>query len=122
MIRFYTSYALVFSGLCHLICCGFPLFLSINAIFSNLILIDIFTFDSELFETLEKYLFIFTTSLFLFLIFFEIYNRRIKCSDHDNCCEEQECDSTKKRVKLNILISSILYILNSMIFLSENIV
>ena len=122
MIRFYTSYALVFSGLCHLICCGFPLFLSINAIFSNLILIDIFTLDSELLEALEKYLFIFTTSLFLFLIFFEIYKKRIKYSDHDNYCVEQECDSTKKRVKLNILISSILYILNSMIFLSENIV
>ena len=122
MIRFYTSYALVVSGLCHLICCGVPLFLSFNVIFNNLILIDIFTLDSELFEALEKYLFIFTTSLFFFLIFFEIYNRRIKCSDLDSCCEEKDCDSNKKRIKLNILISSVLYIFNTMIFLSENII
>ena len=120
MLRYYTSFFLVASGLCHLLCCGIPIILSISSIFSNLIIFEAFYLNIELLEIGEKYLFTITTIIFLSLIAYEIYNK-IKFSKGGSNCAEQECDSTKKRTKLNIYVSVVLYFFNSLIFLSENI-
>ena len=50
-------------------------------------------------ESLEGYLFALTTLMFLSLISFEIYNKKIKCSQLEDCCDEDECDDTKEELK-----------------------
>tara|TARA_B100001029_G_C14617530_1_gene212293 strand:- start:162 stop:335 length:174 start_codon:yes stop_codon:yes gene_type:complete len=53
------------------------------------------------------------------LLSFEVYNRKIKCAKEDDCCNEDECDSTKKTIRFNIILSTTLYIVNSYFFVSE---
>jgi hypothetical protein len=120
VFKYYSSYALVFGGFTHLVCCGIPLFLSFSSFFTNFIFFDSVTLDSYFLETAEIYLFGLTTLLFLMLISMEVYNKKIKCAD-DGCCAEQQCNSTKKKIKFNIALSAGLYIINSFIFLSEKI-
>ena len=71
-----------------------------------------------LLEAAEPYLFAITTLIFLLIISFEIYNKKIKCQD-DECDTEKECSTTTKKIKTNLILASILYTLNSSIFLSE---
>ena len=79
-----------------------------------------FTFlNFELLETAEKYLFALTSLIFLLLILQELYNRKIKRVNDDDCCSKKECDSTKNKIKFNLIFSSFLYVTNSFIFLSE---
>ena len=40
MFRFYSSYALLFSGLTHLLCCGVPIFLGTISVFTNVVFFD----------------------------------------------------------------------------------
>ena len=118
MFKYYTSYALVLSGFTHLICCGLPFFLSLGSLFSNLIIYESSLLDFELLEVVEVFLFAFTTIIFLTLVSVEVYNNKIKCAD-DECCVEEECDSTKKVIRFNIILSTVLYVFNSSVFLSE---
>ncbi len=121
MFRFYSSYALLFSGLTHLFCCGIPILLGTITVLTNVVFFESIATNFSILESLEGYLFALTTLMFLSLISFEIYNKKIKCSELEDCCSEDECDDTKRRIKTNILISSILYVFNSSIFLSETI-
>ena len=121
MFRFYSSYALLFSGLTHLFCCGIPILLGTITVLTNVIFFESVATNFSFLESLEGYLFALTTLMFLSLISFEIYNKKIKCSELEDCCSEDECDDTKRRIKTNIIISSILYVFNSSIFLSETI-
>ena len=119
MLKYYTSYALVFTGFTHLICCGLPFFLSFSSLLSNLVIYEAtFFLDFELLEVAEVYLFIFTSIIFLMLIAVEFYNKKIKCAD-DKCCLEEQCDSTKKAIRFNFILSISLYFVNSIFFLSE---
>jgi len=118
LFKYYTSYALVLTGLTHLICCGFPFILSISSVFTNLFVFQSLALSFVL-EVFESYLFIFTTLIFLTLISIEIYNKKIKCTKDNKCCVEEQCDLTKKKIKFNIIFSTILYVFNSYIFLSE---
>ncbi len=118
MFKYYSSYVLVIGGFTHLFCCGIPLLIGLSSFFTNLFFFDSITFDSYLLETAETFLFGLTTLLFLMLISLEIYNKKIKCAD-DDCCSEEECNSTKQKIKFNIILSLALYIVNSSIFLSE---
>jgi len=121
MFRFYSSYALLFSGLTHLLCCGVPILLGTISVLTNVVFFESVVTNLSILESLEGYLFALTTLMFLSLISFEIYNKKIKCSELEDCCNEDECDDTKRRIKTNILIASFLYVLNSSIFLSETI-
>ena len=121
MFRFYSSYALLLSGLTHSLCCGVPILLATMSVFTNIVFFESVFTNLSILESLEGYLFAFTTLMFLLLISFEIYNKKIKCSELEECCDEKECDDTKRRTKTNILIASCLYVLNSSIFLSETI-
>ena len=121
MFRFYSSYALLFSGLTHLFCCGVPILLGTLSVLTNVVFFESVVTNLSILESLEGYLFALTTLMFLSLISFEIYNKKIKCSELADCCDEDECDDTKRRIKTNILIASCLYVLNSSIFLSETI-
>ena len=121
MFRFYSSYALLFSGLTHLFCCGIPILLGTITVITNVVFFESVATNFSILESLEGYLFALTTLMFLSLISFEIYNKKIKCSQLEDCCDEDECDDTKRRIKTNILIASFLYVLNSSIFLSETI-
>lgn len=118
MFKYYSSYALVYSTFIHLLCCGIPIFVSLNSIFTNLVLFETLAFNLEFLETLEVFLFMLTSTIFFSLIALEIYNKKIKCTDNE-CCTDQECDSTKKKIRFNIIFSSTLYVLNSTILLSE---
>ena len=119
MFKYYSSYLLVLGGLTHLVCCGVPIFLGLSSVFTNLILFEFTFLNFELLETAEKYLFALTSLIFLLLILQELYNRKIKCVNDDDCCSEKECDSTKNKIKFNLIFSSVLYVTNSFIFLSE---
>ena len=120
MFKYYSSYLLVLGGLTHLVCCGVPIFLGLSSVFTNLMLFEFTFLNFELLETAEKYLFALTSLIFLLLILQELYNRKIKCvNDDDDCCSEKECDSTKNKIKFNLIFSSFLYVTNSFIFLSE---
>ncbi len=122
MFKFYSSYILVFSSFSHLICCGLPIILSFNSLLANLLLFESVAVGVELFESVEIYLYAFTSVLFFSLICFEIYNKKISCAEVDECCTKEQCDSTTKSTKLNILLSTIFYSINTLIFLRENII
>ena len=120
MFKYYSSYVLVFSSFSHLICCGLPIFLSFNTLFANLLLFESVAMGFELFESVEIYLYAFTSVVFLSLICFEIYNKKFKCAEVDKCCTEEQCDSTTKSTRFNIILSIIFYSINTFIFLQEN--
>ncbi len=121
MFKYYSSYALLLTGFTHLICCGIPFFLSISSLFTNLILIESKILNFELLELAESYLFFFTSLLFLILICIEIYNKKQRCAD-ENCSKEIQSSSTEKKIRFNLILSSILYCINSVIFFSEKII
>ena len=119
MFKFYSSYALLASNLTHLLCCGIPLFIGMSSIFTNVLLLESQNFNLEALEAFEIYLFVISSSILLMLVLQEIYNRKIKCSDDIDCCEAKECESTKNKIKINIIFSLVLYIFNSTLFLYE---
>ena len=120
MFKYYSSYVLVLSSFSHLICCGLPIILSFNSFLSGLVFFESLTIGFELFESVEIYLYSFTSVVFFSLICFEIYDKKFKCLEVDECCTEEQCDSTTKSVRLNIILSAIFYLINTLIFLHEN--
>lgn len=120
MFRYYSSYVLVFGGLTHLICCGLPIFLGLSSLFTNPFFIESLVFDFELLEVAENYLFTLTSVIFLILIFAEIYNKRKNCLN-ESCSSKTVSDSTKKKIRFNLILSTLLYFVNSVVFLSEKI-
>ncbi|MBF91807.1 MAG: hypothetical protein CMP34_03255 [Rickettsiales bacterium] len=120
MLRYYSSYVLVFSSFSHLICCGLPIILSLNSFLASLVFFESLKIGFELFESVEIYLYAFTSIVFFSLICFEIYDKNFKCVEVDKCCTDEQCESTTKSVKLNIILSTIFYLINTLIFLKEN--
>jgi hypothetical protein len=118
MFKYYSSYVLVFTGFTHALCCGIPLLIGLSSIFSNVLVFKMFAFDFELLESLEIYLFTFSTLLILMLVSMEVYNRKINCSEEE-CCDEEQCDSTQKKIRFNFIFSSILYLFNGSILASD---
>ena len=119
MFKYYSSYILVLSSFSHFICCGLPFLFSLNSLFVNVLLFESIALGFELFESVEIYLYAFTSIVFFSLISFEVYNKKFKCSEVDDCCTEKQCDSKTKSVKFNIILSTILYTINTFIFLQE---
>ena len=107
------------SCLTHLICCGFPFLIGLSSVLSNIFLFESLALNFEFLEKAELFLFIFTSLIFSLIISLEVYNRKIKCVEAADCCTEEECETTKKKIKYNIVLSSILYLFNTSLLLSE---
>ena len=121
MLKYYSSYLLVLGGLAHLLCCGIPFVLGISAVFSNLVASNTFIFDLEFLESSENYLFAFTTLLLLIVASSEIYNKKIKLNDENDCCTVPEYQSKQKKIMFNIYFAFFLYVINFSLFISEKI-
>ena len=121
MLKYYSSYLLVFGGLAHLLCCGIPLVLGISAVLSNLFVSNTLIFDLEFLEDSENYLLAFTTLLLLTIASSEIYNKKIKFVDENDCCKVTKPDSRQKKIMFNIYFSLFLYVINLSFFFSERI-
>ena len=122
MIRFYSSYILVFTSFTHCFCCGIPLLLGISSISASTLFFGSSFFNIELFEIVELILFAFSTIILTFLISFEVRNyMKEKLEKKKNCCDEKNYSLSSKIIKKNIIISSTLYIVNSVFLLSEKI-
>ena len=119
MFKYYSSYALVYSNLTHFLCCGIPSLISLSTLLSSFVFFETLASNLELLEIYEVYFFIFTTLIFISIISLEIYKTRIGSFKEDCDNSKYQCDSSKKKIKLNILIASILYLVNSYFFLSE---
>ncbi len=107
------------SCLTHFLCCGIPLFLGLTSILSNIIFLESISSNLEFLETVEHFLFAIASLIFFLLISLEIYNKKIKCADEADCCTIEQCSSTNRRIKFNIVLSSILYLVNTSFLLSE---
>ena len=121
MIRFYSSYILVFTSFTHCFCCGIPLLLGISSISASTLFFGSSFFNIELFEIVELILFAFSTIILTFLISFEVRNYMKEKLEKKNCCDENNYSLSSKTIKKNIIISSTLYIVNSVFLLSEKI-
>lgn len=121
MFRYYSSYILILSCFTHLLCCGIPILLGLSSLFSSLFYFELAFLDFELLEIFENYLFALTSLIFLMFICLEIYNKKIKPFIDNDCCQVEEDDSIKKTIRFNVIFSSILYIFNSFLFVSEKI-
>ena len=119
MFKYYSSYALVFSNFTHLLCCGLPTIIGLSSLLTNFMFIEVFISNIEAFEVFEVYFFCLTTFIFAVFISIEVYNKKVRCVSDDVCCTKYECDSSKNKIKFNLIISSILYTVNSFFFLSE---
>tara|TARA_B100000963_G_C22577771_1_gene649346 strand:+ start:823 stop:1140 length:318 start_codon:yes stop_codon:yes gene_type:complete len=102
-----------------MLCCGIPLLLSLSSIFTSTLFFESLYLKIEVLEALEIYLYAISSSIIFMLISQEIYNRKIKCSDNTDCCDSTQCESTQKRIKINITFSLVLYLFNSALFLNE---
>ncbi len=121
MLKYYSSYALVYSNLTHLLCCGLPAIIGLSSLLTNFIFVKGFISSIEALEEFEVYFFSLTTLIFIVFVSIEVFNRKIRCVSDDPCCTKYECDSSKNKIKLNLKISSILYLVNCIFFLSESI-
>ena len=121
MIRFYSSYILVFTSFTHLFCCGIPILLGISSMSASTLLFGSSFINIEIFEIIELILFVFATIILIFLISFEVRNYMKEKLEKKNCCDENNYSLSSKTIKKNIIISSTLYIVNSVFLLSEKI-
>lgn len=119
MIKYYSSHIFLIAGLTHILCCGFPVLISTNTVFVNILFSGSLITNFEWLEVLEVYLFIFSTLIILFLISLEVYQRKIKQVDQFFSLRVKD-DIRQKKIKFNIVFSSALYIFNSTLFFSEN--
>ncbi len=117
LTRFISSYFLLIGCFCHLLCCGVPFTLSILSISVNAGLPS-FLYSNLPIEKIEPVLIIFSTIILLMLILSEIHTKKIDCSNEDNCINET-CDSKKKKITINLYLSSILYFFNLIFFSLE---
>ena len=120
MLKYYSSHIFLITGLSHILCCGFPVLLSTNPMFINILFSGSLIANFEWMELLEIYLFIFSTLIILFLIGLEVYERKIRHIDK-NFFQNPIKDKRQNKIKFNIILSSALYIFNSTLFLSEKI-
>ena len=120
MFKFYSSYFLVFSSLTHTLWCGIPIIVSFASLYGNIFIFELLQNNFDFLESFELYLFTISTLVFLAFFFFELYNRKIKFLLDKNCCEVNECETTKRKIRINILLSGVLYIFNTSFFLLES--
>ena len=53
MFKFYSSYALLYTGITHLLCCGVPIFIGITSVLSNLVFFEMILHRLEFLEFFE---------------------------------------------------------------------
>ena len=118
MIKFLSSYFLLLSCLTHFFCCGIPLFLSLTSLTSILGFSTLSFFDFPWFEDIEIQLFLFTTFVFILLIFTQVNIKRFD-SSNEKLFKRPNNNLKDKLIIRNIYISSSFYLFNLLFILTE---
>ncbi len=118
MIKFLSSYLLLFSCITHFFCCGIPFILGVTSLTSILGYSTLIFFDFSWFEKIEIQLFIFTSCIFIILVFTQLKNKGLNSSTEKLFINSSE-NTKNKLIARNIYISSSFYFFNLLIFLTE---
>ncbi len=118
MIRYISSYLLVLTCSTHLFCCGIPFVLSITSLTSSLGFTSLFFNDLEWFEKFETYSLIFTLIILSLFALAELNSRKLNCAKDANC-DHPPCDNKKRLVRLNLILSAIIFSFNALVFFLE---
>ena len=118
MIKLLSSYFLLFSCITHFFCCGIPLILSVTSLTSILGYSTLVFFDFSWFEKLEIHLFLFTTCIFVILVFTQLKYKRLNSSTERLFIQSSEI-TKNKLIMRNIYLSSSFYFFNLLFILTE---
>tara|TARA_B100000700_G_scaffold288980_1_gene345963 strand:+ start:762 stop:1124 length:363 start_codon:yes stop_codon:yes gene_type:complete len=118
MIKFISSYFILLTCSAHLFCCGIPFFLSLTSLSSSLGFTSLFITDLAWFEKFETYSLIFTLIILLCFIISEVNSRRLNCVE-DGHCDHPPCDKKKRLVRINLILSIVIFSFNASVFLLE---
>ena len=118
MIKFLSSYLLLLSCLAHFFCCGIPLFISLTSLTSILGFSTLSFFDFPWFEDIEIQFFLFTTFVFILLIFTQVNIKRFD-SSNEKLFKRPNNNIKDKLIIRNIYISSSFYFFNLLFILTE---
>ena len=119
MFKYYSSYVLFYFTLTHFLCCGIPVLLGIMSVFTSLLIFESLVVNFEFLEAFDIYLFALTSFLFLLIICFEVYKKKIKKKSESNYNGTQNLNLTRRKTRLNIIASLIIYVFNASVFFSE---
>ena len=118
MIKFLSSYLLLLSCLTHFFCCGIPLFLSLTSLTSILGFSTLAFFDFPWFEDIELQFFLFTTFIYVLLVFTQLKTKRLDFSNEE-FFERNKKNIMEKSIMRNIYLSSSFYFFNLLFILTE---
>ena len=118
MIKFLSSYFLLLSCLTHFFCCGIPLILGLTSLTSILGFSTLAFLDFPWFEDIEINFFLFTTFVYILLIFTQLKVKRFDSSNEKFFKRNNE-NTRDKLIMRNIYISSSFYFFNLLFILTE---
>ncbi len=116
MIKFLSSYFLLLSCLTHFFCCGIPLILNLTSLTSILGFSMLAFFDFSWFENIEIHFFLFTTFVYVLLIFNQINKKKF---DSEKLFKQSYQNTRDKLIMRNIYISSSFYFFNFLFIVTE---
>jgi len=119
MFKYYSSYILFYFTLTHFLCCGIPVLLGMMSVFTSLLIFESLVVNFEFLEAFDIYFFALTSLLFLLIICFEVYKKKIKTKAESDYNGTQNLNLTRRKTRLNIIASSIIYVFNASVFFSE---
>lgn len=119
MFKYYSSYVLFYFTLTHFLCCGIPILLGTMSVFTSLLIFESLVVNFEFLEAFDIYFFTLTSLLFLLIICFEVYKKKLKTKVEIDNSNIQKLNLTRRKARLNIIASSIIYVFNASIFFSE---
>lgn len=118
MIKFLSSYFLLLSCLTHFFCCGIPLILSLTSLTSILGFSTLSFFDFPWFEDIELQFFLFTTFIYVLLVFTQLKTKRFN-STNEEFFKRNNKNTMEKLIMRNIYLSSSFYFFNLLFILTE---
>ena len=118
MIKFLSSYFLLLSCLTHFFCCGIPLILSLTSLTSILGFSTLALFDFPWFEDIELQFFVFTTFIYVLLVFTQLKTKRFN-STNEEFFKRNNKNTMEKLIMRNIYLSSSFYFFNLLFILTE---
>ena len=118
MLRYISSYFLVLTSSIHLFCCVIPFILSVTSLTSSLGFTSLLFFDLEWFEKFETYSLIFTLIILSLFAISEVNSRKLNCTKNGHC-DHPPCDNKKRLVRFNLILSTIIFSFNTLVFFLE---
>tara|TARA_X000000950_G_scaffold263811_1_gene336440 strand:+ start:27532 stop:27807 length:276 start_codon:yes stop_codon:yes gene_type:complete len=88
-------------------------------VFTSLLIFESLVVNFEFLEAFDIYFFTLTSLLFLLIICFEVYKKKLKTKVEIDNSDIQKLNLTRRKARLNIIASSIIYVFNASIFFSE---